>query len=357
MSNPVVTFTNTIPEPSDPSTVRKSYMMKVFDSVDFFLYSEGESSGTYVPTDMGNEFYLWYQFGDALGSIPPTPPPKFITGTQGPPATGSWAGVKASPSGFVTPNYSVMPKIVGPSTLMVDNGLAMYYGTYSALWDDSGSWKDLFNWSIDKVNGVPVGPASSEWFKYAQVGANFGSLYVSVKAKDDKKPDNTVEMSLPALTDPPTGDWDSTSLVGGGAMLFMLNILGVTPGQAVPTDNEENRWSIEIKFGDVTMTIADASTMKVNIAGGDGPNGNDTTVNLADGAAKEGPPQQQHMADKPPLLIGVYPVWNGIVVTSGSQDTKEVTRTASTYCRKYKSATIQDPVFCGTWFDPKAPAN
>jgi len=349
MSNPVVTVSNYIPEPSDPSTVRKSYMMKVFDSVYFFLYSEGQSFSTFDPTKNGNEFYLWYQLGDSLIGLPlPAPPPAFIT-------TGSWTGVKATPSGFVTTNNSVMPKILGPSTLLVDNGIQMAQQAYTALWNDSGTWKELFNWVIDKVNGVAVGPASPDWFRYGQVGANFGSLYASIKAKDDKQASNTVEMSLPALTDPPTGDWDSSSLVGGGAFMLMLNILGTTPGQAAPTDNEENRWSIVISFGDVTMTIADASTMKVNIAGG-GANGNDTTVNLAEGASKEGPPQQQHMADKAPLLIGVYPVWNGIVVTSGSQDTREVTRTASTYCRKFKSATIQDPIY-STWFNPQTPAN
>lgn len=340
MSNPVVSFSNSIPEPSDPSTVRKSYMMKVFDAVNFFLYAAGEDSSTFDPTDMGQEFYLWYQLGDVL-----TGKPDFVT-------AGSWPGVAAAPSGFVTPNASVMPKILGPSTLMVDNGIKMALQTYSAHYYQSGSYKLLFNWILDTFNSQPI-IVDDEWFDYAQVGANFGSQYVSIKAKDDKQQDNVLEMHLPCPATPPTGDWVNTNMVGGGAFGLMLNILGITPGQANPTANEENRWSIEISFGDVTMTMADASTMKVKIAGED----NETTVNLAEGLAKEGPPQQQHIAEKTPILLSVYPCWNGIVVVSGQQETPEVVKTASTFCRRLKAATIQDDTYCvaGHWFDPQSP--
>lgn len=342
MSNPVVTVTNDIPMPSVPTTVRKSYMMKVFDSIPFFLYGEGQDSGSFDPTDMGSEFYLWYRVGSSIAT-----PPTFVT-------TGSWVGLAAAPSGFITPNYSVMPKLIGPSTLMVDNGLETANGNSGATWGPSG--KKLFNWVIDTVNGTTVGPASTDLFQYAQLGSPRGAQSISVKAKSDSNAANTVVMHLPALTDPPTGDWDSADLVGGGAFTLMLNILGMTPASADPAANAENRWSIVISFGDVTMTIADASTMKVNIAG-DGTMGNDTSVNLAEGAAKESTPQAQHISDKPPLLISVYPCWNGIVVVCGQQDTPEVVKTAATYCRKMKSATIQDPAYCGAWFDPTSPSD
>ena len=338
-TNPVVSFSNVIPEPPDATTIRKSYMMKVFDSINFFLYNATEDSSTFDPSDMGKEFYLFYQLGKAMGI---TTPPNFVT-------TGSWPGVSASKSGFTTANNSVMPKVISPSTLMVDNGLSMDQGTYSAYWGPNSD-KLLFNWELDKFNGSAI--TTTDWFKYAQVGAYFGSQYVSIKAKNDKNTENVLEFHLPEVADPPTGDWVSTNMVGGGAFVLMLNILGVTPGQAQPIDNESHRWSIVITFGDVTMTIADASSMKVKIAGED----NETTVNLAEGMAKEGPPQQQHMADKPPILINVTPCWNGIFVTSGSQETPEVVRTASTFCRKLKAASIQDSAY-SNWFDPTSPDN
>ena len=342
MSNPVVIFSNSIPEPSDPSTVRTTYMQKSFDALNFFLYGDGETASSFDPTDMGYEFYYIAQVGDAMNGMG-TLPPQFVT-------TDSWVGLKAAPSAAVTPNYSVMPKRIGPSKLMVDNGIATSAGSnaaQSAYWGPS--YDLLFNWSIDKVNGVaPAIPAG--WYEAGQVGAFFGSQYVSIKFKDDTQPENTVEMSLASPLTPPTGDWDSAKMVGGGAFMLMLNIIGMTPGQALPSDNEENRWSVVITFGDVTMTIADASTMKVKIAGSE----NETTVNLAEGASKEGPPQQQHMADKPPLLLGVYPCWNGIVVVNGEQETPQVVKSAGTFCRKLDAASIQSDTY-SDWFDTQNP--
>lgn len=338
MSNPVVTVKTNIPYPTDPTTTRKSYMLRVFDAVNFFLYKSGESASSYDPTGMGQEFYQLRQIGQAVGV---TPPPEFVTWD-------TWPAIQVSPSVFITPNKSVMPKILTPSTLLVDNGITMEQQAYSAHWNQGGNSGLLFNWNLGNFNGSPAGGAN--WFKNAQVGANFGSQYVSVKAKDDASASNMIDMNLQQPASLPTGDFVSTSMIGGGAFMLMLNIIGNTPGQASPPDNEENRWSIVIEFGEVTMTIADASTMKVKI--GD----EETSVNLAEGAAKEGPPQAQHMADKAPYLIGVYPCWNGIVVTSGSQETPEVTKTASTFCRKHKDVTIQSADY-GSWFNPHVPQN
>lgn len=344
MSNPVVSVDNSIPTPSDPTTVRKSYMMKVFDSLSFFLYPRGASASDFDPTEMGNEFYMAKMVGDAMKGVSGDLPPKFVT-------TGSWTGIQGAHSGFVTPNKSVMPKIMTPSTLMVDNGIDLERGSGSSFYWNGSAWKKLFNWKLDKFNGQAI--TKAEWYKYAQTGGNTGSQYVSVKAKDDKSGSNKIEMSLASPDAPPTGDWDSAKMVGGGAFILLLNIVGTTPAQAGPQGPqgvEGNRWKIVITFGDVTMTLADSSTMVVKIAGDDV----ETPVNLAEGAAKEGPPQQQHIADKAPILIGVYPCWNGIVVTSGSQETPQVTNSASTYCRKLKAATIQSEDY-STWFDPGSP--
>lgn len=349
MSNPVVTFTNSIDEPSDPQTVRKTYTMKVFDSINFFLYNEGEDSSNFTPGDMGMEFYLWYRVSGAQGPQGFTQKPDFVTDT-------SWTSMKAAPSGFITPNKSVMPKLLGPSTLLVDNGLRTTLGVFQALsWDAvTSTWYDGFNWNMDKFNNLSI--PSDKWFKFGQVGSTFGAQYVSIKAKDDNLGTNKMEMYLESPNPPLIpGDWDNTTLVVGGAFTLMLNIVGITPGKAGATNTDLSRWKITIKFGDVTMTIADASTMNVNIAG-DGPLGNDTMVNLAEGAAKEGPPQQSFIADKPPLLINVIPCWNGVIVSTGQQETREVVRSAPTFCRKLKNSSIQMAPY-STWFDPMNPAD
>ena len=117
MSNPVVTFTNSIPLPSSTETVRKTYTLTVFDSIGFFIYPNGvDPTTTFDPTKMGTEFYQWYMVKDSLKGLVGPQPPNFI-------ASGVWESVKGAPSGFVTPNHSIMPKLFTPSTLMVDNGL------------------------------------------------------------------------------------------------------------------------------------------------------------------------------------------------------------------------------------------
>jgi len=90
--------------------------------------------------------------------------------------------------------------------------------------------------------------------------------------------------------------------------------------------------------------------MKVKIGGDD----IETTVNLAEGAAKSGQSQTEGISEKTPLTIGVYPCWNGIVVTSGTQETPQVTNTASTFCRRLRSASIQGSEY-SDWFDPLNP--
>ena len=344
MSNPVIGFQNSIPEPSDPRTIRKSYTLKTFDSINFFLYNDGETFESFEPDDMGVEFYLWYRVGNRVATKP-----LFVT-------DGSWESMKAAPSGFVTPNNSIMPKLIGPSTLMVDNGVLSPKDVFEAFWfsasGDIGG--DLFNWELVKFNSTSI--TGSNWYKYVMIGAHFSAMYISLIGKDDGSGKNVLETHMVSPAIPPEGDWDSSQLVVGGAFTLMLNILGVTPGKAGPDGadgTDLNRWKVTIRFGDVTMTIGDASTMNVNIAG-EGK-GCDTLVNLAEGAAKEGPPQQAFITDKPPLLITVYPVWNGIVVSTGQQESRQVVQTAATYCRKLRNASIQNPPYVSSWFDPKDP--
>lgn len=344
MSNPTVIVSNSIPEPSDISTTRKSYTLRSFDSLDFFLYRRGETSSTFDPSDMGQEFYVFSMVADALTGLG-TLPPKFIT-------AGAWDGVGASPSGFITPNNSIMPKVLTPSTLMVDNGIVSPYNMEKAYWwDDLNVPRELFNWTIDRFNDAAITSVR----KYARSAGMIGEHYVSVNCKSDTDAESKLEMYLTNPSVPPSDDWDDTSLVGGGAFTLLLNIVSTTAGQVQPqgsSGTEGNRWGITIRFGEVTMTLEDSSTMKVMI----GEDGEETTVNLAEGAAKEGIPQLHHISDGKPLVIGVYPCWNGILVVSGQQETKQVKYTAITFCPKLKNVSIMKSPY-SDWFDPKNPSN
>jgi len=372
LSNPVITVTNSIPKPSDVQTVRTTYALKVFSETSFFVYPFNGGSSTFDPSTLGNEAYLWYMYEDAenMMSVPPNPLcPDFVT-------AGVWNKLYTAPSGFVTANNSIMPKIVTPSMLLVDNGITMTNELFSSHYiDNATDYQLLFNWNLDTFPNTGTAIVPTEWFDYAQTSPETAKRYVSIKSKNDLpvapgapvlSQEIVIHMDSPTYTYTPEPDWEHKvdgveNLVGGGAFVLLLNVVktvqaGANPTGASPTDIGAHPWSVEITFGDVTMKLAESSAMSVKIAGD--PEGDvETKVNLAEGMSKEGPPQQEQFVETKPIILGVYPCWNGLMVVSGQQETKEVVASASTFCRKFRAASIQDTTYCGTWFDPANPAN
>lgn len=370
MSNPVVTIGDTIPTPGDPNVVRRTFTRIVYESQDFFTYAEGEYNPSYSgmsPENRGQRFYMFIPVDDALGAggVPPGVQPD-ITSDE------SWEVLRKGPSGFVTGVKSVMPKIIIPSKLLVDNGLITPEEAFIATTDDGGVWRDLFNWEIVTFNGNPV--SGTEFYDTTQVGAFFGSQYITNKAKDDTQSSNEMVIKLRnypenGTTDPPPdapthglrsigGATDSRYVVNG-AFTLMLNLVPSRPATSSPSGVSDNPWFFKIEFGDVEIEISEAGAAKVKVAGED--DGNVVTVNLAEGKTKEGPPQQQHVDDKQPYIITVYPVWNGIVVASGVQEGRGSSSSlapvlaSSYFVPKLKDASILvDPYSDG--FDPSAPA-
>lgn len=346
MANIVATIGNTIATPSDPSVTRKTYQRLIFDQQDFFVYGEGEydaGHASWDPTGKGDRFFIFVPLDDALSSTRPD----FVSQR-------SWdETVKKSASGFVTARFSIMPKIFVPSQTLVDNGINSTGKAYFAYADVEHT-KEAFNWTIKNFNGASVGTGANQ-IKYGQIGAFFGSQYVTIRAKSDTSAQNVINMELrePPVGGggAPTGNWLGT-LVGGGAFILMLNIVPSRPGSTSFDSIQENPWYIKFSFGDVTMEINQTGAMKVKIAG----ESNVMTVNLAEGKTKEGPPQQEHIDDKQPYIILVYPVWNGIVVQSGVQDSKAVINSSSTYIPKKKSPSVLESPY-STGFNPSAPAD
>lgn len=352
MSNPVATIGNSISTPSDPSVERKTFSSIVFQEQSFFVYGEGEFDDSYTtfdPTDLGQRFFIFVPLEDVLGAEP-----QFI-GVQ------SWERtVSKSASGFVTGRYSIMPKLFMPSKELVDNGIKTPQQAYGAYADPATS-VEAFNWDVESLNGVPV--SSSEMIKYAQIGAYFGSQYVTVRAKNDSSSENELVMSLvppPVLggsapTSGPQG-WDTGhDLVVDGAFVLLLNIVPSRPANVDYEALQENPWSFQIEYGDIIMQMNATGSMKVGYTSGVDREENFATVNLAEGKAKEGPPQQEHVDEKSPYVIVVYPVWNGIIVMSGNQESREVIDTSSTFIPMKKERSVMlSPYSDG--FDPASPA-
>jgi hypothetical protein len=174
---------------------------------------------------------------------------------------------------------------------LVDNGLdTIGAGSAFFAWKMPGFTNDLFNWKIKTVNGGAI--AAADFYKYAQIGANFGSQYCVSKAKkDDSIATNQIVVELNNPANPPTGDWDETELVVGGAFVLMLNITPLRPAGADPDEVQKNAWSVKIEFGEVTMTLDQTGSLNVLIGGGSSDQV-DQKANLVEGKAKQGPPQQ-----------------------------------------------------------------
>lgn len=365
MSNPVLTIGNSIPVPADPEVIRTTYTRIVYSSEKFYTYGKGEFDPTYTtydPTKMGEEFYIFIRMDNALGpgGLPPGVKPDFVTGT---PTTGSWSSLKEAPSGFITAVNSVMPRIIVPSEILVDNGIKTYQNLAKAVYKDGGVWKDLFNWELVTLNTTPI--LDTDTFKYAQIAGYHGSQYVSSKAKDDTVAENTMIMKLENPPSPPLGsahDWlkaDSSNLVVGGAFELMLNIVPSRAATADPADVAKKKWKVTIEFGEVVIIIDDTGSSDVSIGDTVPPipyaDHNTTKVNLAQGKGKMGPPQVEHIHEKEPYILLVYPVWNGLVIASGVQDAYATVFSSSYFVPKIKKASIRNAPY-SVWFDPTAPA-
>jgi hypothetical protein len=130
----------------------------------------------------------------------------------------------------------------------------------------------------------------------------------------------------------------------------MLNVALTTTGQTDSNDVNKSRWSIRIEFGEVVLELGEAGALSGTILGGDGVTYHG---NLAEGRTKEGPPQQWHINEKEAYVIVVYPVWNGVIVSSGGQDARGVVHTSSTVIKKYRDVSVM--VGFSDGFDPTDP--
>lgn len=364
MSNPVVRVSNNIPNPSDPDIVRTSWTRIIYESQRFYMYSDGETFSDFDPTSKGDRFFMTVSFEEVLGYLGYGYIPTIISDD-------AWTALSPSPSVFVNAVKSVMPKPIVPSRILCENGLNTGSGQSGKNWawwqNSSGSStkEDLFNWEIVKVNGGSVG-ASSDANKYAKQGNYSGIAYLSVDFKDDKRAENTIEMKLEEPASPPnpqSNDLMDEKYVGGGAFVLVLNVIPQRPGASDSWDASQKGWDFTIEAGEIEMKLVDAGQMAVRINNQDSSeNNNWVTVNLMEGRSKGGPPQQERVQGKSPYIIMVYPVWNGIVVASGVQDSRTsafeivTTQAASVYVPRQKKASVYTEPW-STGFNPSEPAD
>jgi hypothetical protein len=327
----------------------------VFSDQNFYTYAAGEwMSDDFDPSGKGEESFFFLPLTDS------TYRPTFVNENVWSVGDSGEPGLKNAPSGFVTSTYSIMPKLIVPSALLVDNGCAGIVNMYAKTPDGD----NLFNWTYE--SSTPELATDFQW------AGRQGARYVTIQDKQDTVIGREVVISLvdPPDPKPDTGEWNSTygvienQLVVTGAFSLLLNITPLMPAKKSPTDVANDAWGVRIELlksndPQVIMQLQSSGSMNVNVVGegesGGGLDypGNVTVVQLAESKGKEGPPQLAQFTTIPYLLL-VYPVWNGIIVSSGVQDVKNVVHTASTYCPKLKGKSILDEDYSEA-FNPKEP--
>jgi len=352
MSNPVATIGNSIPTPADPKVSRVIYSSLTFSQQEFYSYDATEFTppayGSFDPSDKGQRFFIYVSLTASLDDNCP----QFVSEEV-------WATYKTTTSGFLTARDSIMPVLIIPSTQLVDNGIVMEEWSLSAFYEVP---TEEFNWNVVEFNGSSIDV--TKMIEYAKISSNFSSQYVALVAKDDTVAENVLEISLESPPQLPSGvapisgpqGWNvGHDLVVDGAFLFMLNVTPSLPAAAGDLTAQKNPWAVRFEFGDVIMELDEVGALKVKFTSGVDRETNEQVVNLAEGKAKGSTPQASQLETIPYMLI-VIPVWNGIIVASGNQQSKEVRLTTATFVPMKKGRSVLLEPY-STGFDPTAPAS
>jgi hypothetical protein len=345
MSNPVAAVGGGAFVPPDPDTTRISYSKIVYDQEKFFVYTENEQGDpSFDPNSLGQRFYIFVPTGNALSDVKPD----FIE-------LDTWnETVKLTASGFVTPTFSIMPKLMIPSEIVsvgnnqVDNGLATD--------PPHPTFTKEFNWEITASTSGAFGKDPVNVSNIASISTSSPN-FISINAKDDALAKNSVSLSL---TDANAGTGGSGK-IGRGAFCVFFNVTPSVSGSVADDENSAASWSISLTAGEVSIFAKDGGPAIMEI-GPPAPDGTQGQANLSDSQMKEAPKHRQQMNEKGfSFMMMVYPVWNGAILTSGIQDAQTgsgkegLQSIAGTYVAKTKGASIASSDYSNE-FDPLSPS-
>lgn len=346
LTNPVATLGFNIPSTSPDIIEVDRWEMVLFanDPVQSYKRNQPETepfSTSELPS--GNRCNYFHRLGSIETS--PTGIP-FVGASLWGDTDGFFRNV---PSGFISGNNTVMPKLIIPTDSIVDNGV-LGDPLLTAKFGNTPD-KLLFNWEVF-TEGATVAVTGDERKKYIDLGGT-APKSVTFKWKSESASDSKIYTRLSQLgtANPPSVDlWKPEELVLGGAFCLYVNVVPSVLGTASPEDEGKNKWEVKFSFGEVVMTLCDAGTMLVSIAD------NQTKVQLTEAAASENAPHGSSVKGVKKYIITIYPVWNGLVVSSGVQDSDNVREVSSTFCPKSKGKTpwvapYENPAFDGQ--DPK----
>jgi hypothetical protein len=245
-------------------------------------------------------------------------------------------------SGFATNRFSIMPKLIIPTSGLIANGLEIGGSAVRAEVSVGGNIYDLFNWKIDGIDD----PA--EIARKIKPSEQVNAKYISMTSKSNSTPESIITATLedpsadkgpwniPSTQTPPAGWEPLEQIVGKGAFCFMINIIpfesaNTDPEQEDIDGNTESMWSIELIAGEVKINITEAGKMIVDVAG------QITEAQAPQASGAELPAQATQLkgsAGGTLYVLVVYPVWNGVVISSGIQDLSKQIDSSAVFCPK-----------------------
>lgn len=255
----------------------------------------------------------------------------------------NWERLGKTASCFITGSKTMMPKAIFPNAnVAIKNGLEATNG------DETGSSYKVegayeFNWKIykyDQEDEIPVSP--EDIVKYGKrITIEDGSFIgmTAVKGEESDKVENILKNQRLFLLNEPKHTDNEYSFVdggfGGAACAFVFSFNQVNIPKTKKSELNEFSPRVRIELGsEITIAIDRSGLMVVDI---DGQRQDGTLVKTK---ATNTPLQNGASGDN--FVLFLYPVWNGIVVASGIQDSKNLVSVTNLYCVKSNNININN---------------
>lgn len=339
MSNPHVTIGG-FRASGSASLENVSWAVNSFAREPFYLYKKDETAKKLAVENYTPPFNIARLLADDDGGARAGGGDESAAGQPDFLGTNVWKDTyKNANSCFVTANKSVMPKIISPSVKCISNGFqGISSESLNKLGKTNFKWnkvtngtdykdQDIFSISMtDKYSFATVTAANSKDWK--------GYVVVEVKDSDEHYEGSyaesygVVEAFSLLLDIRPVNSALAGSDGKGGTSNASFN----------PVDGEDPAWEFIIEFGDVEAKMSNVSSLNVKIQSG---SQHVTNVNLASAKAAASTPQTNAMGTNV-IQLTFFKCWNGIVVSTGVQDTKEVVDSASTICLKWRDYSLRE---------------
>ena len=325
--NPEVTIGADVSVPTMSVFTRTIYTRVQYSGENFFVLPPNKEEFSLVGQ---NSFFL-YPLSDSVPT--PSAVPSFVSKR-------SYNTTFApSPSGFLTAQYSLMPKLMVPSQKIVDNGLK------------DSIQEGVFNWE-----SVGEDETEEEKAKDRVSSDDAQSSVIFIKGLGDKV--KKAKLS-PNVSQVPSemSDIDKNMTIGGGAFQMIISFLDTDlPGKALldegtaypatgegaglsESPDDKIQPKVIIKLGNLQLSVdMDGKCVGSWLTG----EKNTASVNLIDGTGEECLPQARAAStDKgQTFALTVYPLWDGVVIQSGVQTAKNIVSASAVYLPVIQKASL-----------------